>query len=97
MELYNLGSDPHCLRNVAEEASFAAIREDLEARLMDVLVSHGDPRVVEPPPCRYEAAPYAGMIPKYADGTFLEKMRAKRARGWGGKGGGVSESKGARL
>nr|ACS15396.1 sulfatase [uncultured bacterium FLS12] len=58
-ELYDLRNDPDYMHNVANDPRYAAAREELSTKLMAVLRTESDPRVVETP-CRYEAAPYAG-------------------------------------
>ena len=45
-ELYVLGDDPHQMRNVANDASHAAVKEDLASQLSRYLVATGDPREV---------------------------------------------------
>ena len=45
-ELYDLRHDPHELRNVAEDPTYAATVKDLDARLMTELKATGDPRAV---------------------------------------------------
>ncbi len=44
-ELYDVTTDPDCLRNLAEEAGYQATKQALRKRLMDVLHATGDPRV----------------------------------------------------
>ncbi len=58
-ELYDLRNDPHCLVNVAEKPEYAEIRQTQSARLVDVLTSTGDPRMVDGGR-HFEQAPYAG-------------------------------------
>lgn len=43
-ELYDLRSDPHELRNLAEDVAYAATLKELDARLMAELKATGDPR-----------------------------------------------------
>lgn len=45
-ELYVLGDDLHQMRNVANDASHAAVKEDLASQLSRYLVATGDPREV---------------------------------------------------
>ena len=45
-ELYVLGDDPHQMRNVADDASHAEVKEDLASQLSRYLVATGDPREV---------------------------------------------------
>lgn len=45
-ELYDLRNDPYELRNVAEDAAYAATLKELDARLMTELKASGDPRVI---------------------------------------------------
>lgn len=81
-ELYDLERDPHCMRNVAAEPSYAEVRERLEARLSAVLTAQQDPRLVERP-CRYELAPYASIDAKYTTTekgkAMMEALRQRRA------------------
>ncbi len=44
-ELYDLRKDPDYLINVAADPEYEKIRKDLSTRLMNILVSTGDPRV----------------------------------------------------
>ncbi len=44
-ELYDLRSDPHQVRNVANDEDFAASRKQLSERLTSILRNAGDPRV----------------------------------------------------
>jgi N-sulfoglucosamine sulfohydrolase len=43
-ELYDLGKDPFQMRNVASQASYAAVVKRLDAQLMSELKASGDPR-----------------------------------------------------
>ncbi len=45
VELYELASDPHQIRNIAREPAHAETAARLEKRLMDELIRTGDPRV----------------------------------------------------
>ena len=60
-ELYDLRVDPDHMNNVAEDPSYADIREELAGRLETVLRENDDPRVVESP-CRFELPPFAGPL-----------------------------------
>ncbi len=60
-ELYDLTNDPDYLCNIAEDPKYAATRARLAKRLLRVLESQNDPRLMEQP-CRYEAEPYAGPL-----------------------------------
>ena len=44
-ELYDLRNDPDYLVNVAEQPEYAATKKELSERLMNILISTGDPRV----------------------------------------------------
>ena len=44
-ELYLLKNDPHQIRNVADQAEFAAIKKKLRAQLMGEMKKHHDPRL----------------------------------------------------
>ena len=63
-ELYDLVHDPHYMTNIADDPAYADIRAALEARLLDELKTHADPRLMEQP-CRYEFEPYAGPIAEW--------------------------------
>ena len=58
-ELYDLRNDPDYLVNVAEQPEYAAVREELSGRLMNILISTGDPRVTGDGET-YEKPPFAG-------------------------------------
>ncbi len=47
-ELFDIQQDPHCMENLAEQAEFVEIREDLYAELMQMLQETGDPRLKDP-------------------------------------------------
>jgi arylsulfatase A-like enzyme len=67
-ELYDLRTDPDYLVNVAEQPEYAATRKELSDRLMNVLTSTGDPRVVGDGQT-FEKPPFAGK------GTNDESVR----------------------
>lgn len=46
-ELYDLGTDPHQTRNVANDAVYAPQRKELEKRLLSELAATGDPRMID--------------------------------------------------
>jgi arylsulfatase A-like enzyme len=60
-ELYDLKSDPHQMKNVAAEPTYAEVRAGLERRLMDELTRTGDPRVVDDGKF-FETPPLAGPV-----------------------------------
>ncbi len=45
-ELYVLSDDPHQMNNVADEAAYASVKEELASQLRQYLVTTGDPREV---------------------------------------------------
>jgi uncharacterized sulfatase len=49
-ELYELKSDPDQWTNLAADPNFAPVREELSKRLMQILTTTGDPRVITTPP-----------------------------------------------
>ena len=58
-ELYDLRNDRDYLVNVAEKPEYADARQNLSERLMDVLTSTGDPRVMDDG-LTFEKPPFAG-------------------------------------
>lgn len=46
-ELYDLKKDPHETRNLAEDPAYAAVKTEMEKRLLDELQRTGDPRLIE--------------------------------------------------
>lgn len=46
-ELYDLKKDPHETRNLAEAPAYAAVKTEMEKRLLDELQRTGDPRLIE--------------------------------------------------
>lgn len=80
-ELYDLERDEVCMHNVAADVQFAPQKAALRGKLMEVLTTQGDPRLVEQP-CRYEAAPYAMIFKKYVGEKgeqFMQGLRKRRA------------------
>lgn len=57
-ELYDLASDPHCMTNLADDATWQEKKQSLHHRLLEEMKSTGDPRLQNPSP--FESAPYAG-------------------------------------
>ncbi len=45
-ELYNIRQDPFCLNNLAGNAEFETVKEDLRSRLAEKLISRNDPRML---------------------------------------------------
>ncbi|MFW5915793.1 MAG: sulfatase/phosphatase domain-containing protein, partial [Planctomycetota bacterium] len=60
-ELYDLNEDPDHMNNLADDPDYQAIKEELSARLMDVLHEEEDPRVTEEP-CRFERSPFTDPL-----------------------------------
>ena len=58
-ELYDLRKDPDYLMNVADQAEYVTIRQELSDRLMKVLISTNDPRVTGDGKT-FEQPPFAG-------------------------------------
>lgn len=61
-ELYDLRQDPHETKNVADDPAYAAVKADLEKRLMDELSRTGDPRLIDDGRF-FETPPMAGPVP----------------------------------
>jgi arylsulfatase A-like enzyme len=72
-ELYDLKTDPHQVKNVAAAPRYAAVRADLERRLMDELSRTGDPRL-EDDGKFFETPPLAGPA---ADPRPVPKKKGK--------------------
>jgi hypothetical protein len=56
-ELYVLADDPDQINNRVGDPELAEVEEELYGRLMEELISKGDPRVTEDP-VRYESLPF---------------------------------------
>lgn len=65
-ELFHNTSDPDQMVNLAEDPAYASVREELRARLMNVLKEQNDPRAVEEE-CRFEHSPYTDLKMNGAD------------------------------
>lgn len=61
-ELYDLKNDPHETKNLADAPAHAAIKNELEQRLLSELERTGDPRLVDDG-SYFEKAPLAGPLP----------------------------------
>jgi arylsulfatase A-like enzyme len=60
-ELYDLQKDPHETRNLADDPAYAAVKADLERRLLAELTRTGDPRMVDDGRF-FETPPLAGPL-----------------------------------
>ncbi len=60
-ELYDLRKDPHETKNLADDPAYAAVKTDLEKRLMAELSRTGDPRLVDDGKF-FESPPMAGPV-----------------------------------
>lgn len=74
-ELYDLKQDPHETKNVAEDPAYAAVKVDLEQRLLDELTRTGDPRLIDDGKF-YETPPLAG--PLQDESEFWNKNKKKQ-------------------
>jgi arylsulfatase A-like enzyme len=61
VELYDLKTDPHQVKNVATDPAYAKLRAELEKRLLDELRRTGDPRLLEDGKF-FETPPMAGPV-----------------------------------
>jgi len=77
-ELYDLKTDPHETKNVADEPAYALIRMDLEKRLLDELARTGDPRLVDDGKF-FETPPLSGPVADEAEFWNLKKGPAPTA------------------
>jgi len=77
-ELYDLRTDPHETKNVADEPAYAAIRLDLEKRLLDELTQTGDPRLVDDGKF-FETPPLSGPVADEAEFWNLKKVPVPKA------------------
>lgn len=59
-ELYDLGKDPHQLRNVAADPTYAEVKAKLRAELEAWLKETGDPRALDPASDVFDQYPYHG-------------------------------------
>jgi N-sulfoglucosamine sulfohydrolase len=60
-ELYDLRLDPHETRNVADDPAYAAVKADMEKRLLAELSRTGDPRLIDDGRF-FETPPMAGPV-----------------------------------
>jgi N-sulfoglucosamine sulfohydrolase len=74
-ELYDLKSDPHQVKNVAQDPRYAKQRQNLQSRLMAELKNTGDPRLVDDGRF-FETPPMAGPVPD--DALEGKKKKAKK-------------------
>ena len=65
-ELYDLKKDPHETKNVADDPAYASVKADLEKRLMGVLSSTGDPRLIDDGKF-FETPPMSGPVADQAN------------------------------
>ncbi len=60
-ELYELSTDPHQMRNVAEDPRHREAKAELAGRLHDILTQTKDPRVTQDQPV-FERPPFSGAL-----------------------------------
>lgn len=65
-ELYDLAKDPHETKNVADDPAYAAVKAELEKRLLDELTRTGDPRMIDEGKF-FETPPMAGPVREGAE------------------------------
>ncbi len=80
-ELYDLRKDPNQLNNVADDPSYAKVKEELSARLMAELKATADPRVLGNGDI-FDTYPYYGGQPQpgQKDQSQGQKVKGKRAK-----------------
>ncbi len=71
-ELYDIANDPDQVRNVAQDAKYAAAKVKLSAQLMKTLLDAKDPRVSEKP-VRFEYPPFTDAGEKNAGKAAKKK------------------------
>ena len=72
IELFDLKSDPHEMRNLAGHQQYAALEEELTKRLLDEMQRTGDPRLIREGEF-YETPPMAGPLKKKSPGWKKQK------------------------
>ena len=60
-ELYDLKTDPHETKNLADDPAYASVKADLEKRLIAELTRTGDPRMIDEGKF-YESPPLSGPL-----------------------------------
>ncbi|MCD6354575.1 MAG: sulfatase-like hydrolase/transferase, partial [Prolixibacteraceae bacterium] len=63
-ELYNIKEDPFCMKNLADEKSFAEVKTKLAAEMTKKLTEQGDPRILGNGDI-FDNYPYAGAVKNY--------------------------------
>ncbi len=81
-ELYDLKKDPHETKNVADDPAYASVKADLEKKLMGILRSTGDPRLIEDGKF-FETPPMSGPL---SDETVALKKATKQTKAKGDTG-----------
>src|SRR6185436_11038425 len=70
-ELYDLANDGDCIHNLAAEARFASVRQDLAGKLERSLREQKDPRVLGQGDV-FESYPYYQKLPEQGFSGFFE-------------------------
>ena len=71
-ELYDLKTDPHQMTNVATAEAYAAVRRELEQKLMAELTRTNDPRLIDEGRF-FESPPMSGPAPESLQGNKNKK------------------------
>ncbi len=80
-ELYNIGTDPDCVINLANNPGFNNTRRELRSLLMEELRRQGDPRLVGKGDV-FDRYPYASDATRDFYNRYMRGELSRRAAGW---------------
>ena len=80
-ELYNIGNDPECFSNLANDPSYNVVKRRLADRLFDELLLQDDPRLVSDGTI-FDRYPYADNSTKDFYNRYMKKEIWRKAAGW---------------
>jgi N-sulfoglucosamine sulfohydrolase len=80
-ELYDLGKDPECLKNLVSDAGYNTLKRNLSAQLYDELLNQDDPRVYGDGAI-FDKYPYADRSTRDFYNRFIKGKISRKKAGW---------------
>ncbi len=80
-ELYNIGSDPECLVNLANNPGYSSVKRRLNDQMIDELIRQNDPRINGNGDI-FDKYPYADSRTKDFYNRFIKGELSRKSAGW---------------
>ena len=80
-ELYDIGSDPDCVINLANNTGYNNIRREMRYQMTEELKRQGDPRIIGNGDI-FDRYPYASEATRDLYNRFMKRELSRRSAGW---------------